>query len=76
VTPGDCYLNEGIELTLKTLSLYQKKVQVAAGVIEGVNPFPDKFKVVSNIANHLPILLLQEMDKSLLVQESAHEFMV
>jgi purine nucleosidase len=75
ITPADCYIEDAVDLTLKVLSLYERSIPVARGDLESPNPFPDEYRVVTVKANHLPIMLSQEMDHKLIVDIPAHEFL-
>lgn len=75
ITPADCFIEDAVDLTLKVLSLYERKIPVARGDLESSNPFPDEYRVVTVKANHLPILIDQEMDHSLIQNITAHEFL-
>jgi purine nucleosidase len=75
ITPADCYIEDAVDLTLKVLSLYERSIPVSRGDLESPNPFPDEYRVVTVKANHLPIMLSQEMDHKLIVDIPAHEFL-
>jgi purine nucleosidase len=76
ITPADCYIDQALDLTLKVLKIYDRKIPCAEGHIEGSNPFPDEYRVVTVKASNLPIFLNQEYDKDLFQPEPAHEFIV
>lgn len=76
VAPADCFVKEGVELTIKSICFTDQKIPVAGGTIEKSNPFPDDYRVISVKSNNLPMFLHQKVDKSLHDPRPAHEFIV
>lgn len=57
VTPADCYLETGLDATLKILKLLGRPhIPVAGGTLDGRHPFPHQWRLHSNLVNALPIL--------------------
>ncbi len=57
VTPADCFLPTGLPATLKILDLLgHPAIPVAGGTFDGRHPFPDEWRVHSDLVNGLPIL--------------------
>ncbi len=59
VTPADCYIDSGLETNIKILSLFNKNIEVAKWIIEGKNPFPEHYRVLSLKSMLLPDILSQ-----------------
>jgi purine nucleosidase len=57
VTPADCHIKEALELTLKILSIYDRKIPVAEGHITSKFPFPDKYRAATISGNILPMMI-------------------
>src|SRR6185436_17215479 len=57
VTPADCYLETGLEATLKILQMLGRThIPVAGGTLAGRHAFPHAWRVHSDLVNALPIL--------------------
>jgi purine nucleosidase len=77
VTPADCLLDDGLEATLRVLSVYGKtNVPVAKGKIAGPNPFPYSWRVNAKIMNGMPLLVNQKINKDQVVKEPAEDLII
>jgi len=77
VTPADCLLEDGIESTLRMLSLYGKtNVPVAKGCIYGPNPFPYDWRINGKIMNGMPLMINQKTNPSQVVKEPAEDLII
>jgi len=57
VTPADCFLRPALSATLKILRLFNRlDVEVSAGELHGVNPFPQSWRVHAYAIDAFPIL--------------------
>ncbi len=57
VTPADCYIESGLDATLKILArLGRRDVPVAAGTLDGRHAFPHEWRVHSDRVLALPML--------------------
>lgn len=56
VTPADCILESGLEANRRIISYSGRSVPLAAGVLEGKNPFPDSWRQDSDRALTVPSL--------------------
>jgi purine nucleosidase len=75
VTPADCYLPTGLPATLKILDLLgHPHIPVAGGTLDGRNPFPDEWRVHSDLVNELPILNARPYPQP--VALSAHQLLI
>ena len=75
MTPADCIAVHGLELTLKTLNMFDKKIEVVLGDYNSPTQFPELYKVPSIQANNLPVFMNQKFDKELISPLPAGEFM-
>jgi len=77
VTPADCLLDDGIEATLRVLSVYGKtNIPVAKGKIYGSNPFPYDWRINAKVMNGMPLLINQKINKEQVVNEPAEDLMI
>lgn len=77
VTPADCLLEDGVEATLRMMSVYGKTdIPIAKGNIYGSNPFPYEWRVNAKIMNGMPLLINQKINRNQVVKESADELMI
>ena len=75
MTPADCHPESSLELTLKSIQLFEKKIEVALGDYHSPNQFPYEYKISSIQANNIPYLINIEIDKNLFSHLPAGEFM-
>lgn len=76
VTPADCFLRPALSATAKILRLFDRSdIELSAGKLHGVNPFPQSWRVHAYAMDALP--LLNESTKTLAapVDVSGHEFL-
>lgn len=77
VTPGDTYMESAIPATRALLDLAGRShVEVAAGVIEGPNPFPHEFRVDGHKVRERTMLRGTDDPRAPLALEAGHEFEV
>jgi len=77
VTPADCLLEDGLEATLRLLSVYGRtNVPVAKGKIAGPNPFPYSWRVNAKIMNGMPLLVNQKINREQVVKEPAEDLII
>jgi len=77
VTPADCLIEDGIEATLKFLSLYGKTdIPVARGKIAGSNPFPYAWRSLPKAVKGMPLIINQKINPKQVVQEPAEDLMI
>lgn len=77
VVGADCVLEDGIEMTLKLLSMYDlNKVPVAATHLNIKNNFPMEWRVAARCLLTSPILINQKYDKNLLSKLPSHELLI
>jgi purine nucleosidase len=76
VTPANCLAEPGVSVTRKILDFAGRcQVTTAAGVLEGVNPFPLAWRTDSLKADELPVLNRLTEVRAPLDGRPAHEFM-
>ena len=57
VTPADCFLRPAVSATLKILRLFDRlDIEVSAGTLSGVNPFPRAWRAHAYAIDAFPIL--------------------
>jgi purine nucleosidase len=75
VTPGDTYMESAVPATRALLDLAGRShVEVGAGVIEGPNPFPPKFRVDGHKVRERTMLREASDPRTPLALEPGHEF--
>jgi purine nucleosidase len=77
VTPADCFLRPALSATLKILRFFNRSnIEVSAGTLHGVNPFPRAWRSHAYAMDAFPILNDSEAPLSTPVAEPGHKFIV
>ncbi|KAI3388654.1 hypothetical protein SNEBB_005735 [Seison nebaliae] len=72
IVPGDSFIHNAVETTLKLLNLFQRRdIVVAESDCYGVHQFPDRFRAPPKIINYLPQLINEPMDRDQLSSKKA-----
>jgi purine nucleosidase len=75
VTPADCFLRPAVSASLKILRFFDREdVELSAGALHGVNPFPRAWRRHAYAVDALPILNEPETALPVPVPEPGHEF--
>jgi len=76
VTPADCFLRPALSATTKILRLFNRTdIQLSAGDLHGVNPFPQSWRVHAYAMDALPILNESTVPLPVPVDIPGHEFL-
>lgn len=75
VTPADCILESGLEANRRIISYSGRSVPLAAGVLEGRNPFPDLWRQDSDRALTVPSLRRSYSSSIPVSSTPAHELL-
>lgn len=76
VTPADCFLRPAVSASLKILRFFGREdIELSAGTLHGVNPFPRVWRMHAYAVDALPILNEPETTLSVPVSEPGHIFL-
>ena len=75
VTPADCFLRPALSASLKILRFFNRSnIEVSAGTLNGVNPFPRAWRSHAYAMDAFPILNDSEAPLATPVAEPGHKF--